>query len=359
MDQADVIVIGAGVAGAAAARALAKTGRDVLLFEQFDLGHARGSSHGTSRIFRFSYDDPMYVRMAMEALPLWRELESEIGETLIVTLGGIDCGKHVGKHADAMDQSGARYEVLSPGRVAERFPRLRVPEGPDILFHPDAGIALADKALRAFISSARNAGAEVRERSAVRELAADGRRAIVSTDGATLAANVAIVTVGAWAGPLLEGVGIELPVVPTRETVAYFRMDEELGSPTIVDWRQTGQPGDVGDAALYSLPSPGVGIKAGEHHAGPVTDPNDVGAVSDESVERISRWVAERYPTADPEPLTAETCIYTNTSDERFVLERYGPIVVGSACSGHGFKFGPLTGRRLAELAGEPAHAAS
>jgi sarcosine oxidase len=323
----------------------------VLLLEQFELHHTRGSSHGTSRIFRFAYDDPTFVRMAMEALPLWRDLEAETGETLILGLGGIDCGKDISKHAHALELCGAPYEVISPAAVGERFPRLRLSGERDVLLHPDAGIAFADRALRAFISSAKAAGAEVGERRPVRELRTDGSRAIVASDDATYSADVAVVTAGAWAKALLEPVGIDLPVVPTRETVAYFAMDDELSCPTIVDWREP--------TAFYSLPSPGVGIKAGEHHAGPVTDPDEAGAVDEGSVERISRWIAERYPAADPQPVSAETCIYTNTVDESFVIDRHGPIVVGSACSGHGFKFGPLTGARLADLATVPARASS
>jgi sarcosine oxidase len=351
MDRVEAVVIGAGVAGSAAARALAQGGREVLVLEQFELNHTRGSSHGTSRIFRFSYDDPTYVRMAMEALPLWRDLEAETGESLILRLGGIDCGKDISVHARALELCGAAHEVISPAAVSKRFPRLRLSGDRDVLLHPDAGIAVADKALGAFISSARAAGAEVGERRPVRELGTDGGRAIVVTDDATYSADVAVVTAGAWARSLLEPVGIDLPVVPTRETVAYFSMADELSCPTIVDWREP--------SAFYSLPSPGVGIKAGEHHAGPVTDPDEPGDVDEDSVERISEWIAERYPAADPHPVAAETCIYTNTADESFVFERHGPIVVGSACSGHGFKFGPLTGARLAELATAPARATS
>jgi sarcosine oxidase len=357
VQKVDVAVVGTGVAGSAAARALAHAGRKVVVFEQFELGHARGSSHGTSRIFRFSYDDPTFVRMAMEALPLWRELEGEVGERLIVALGGIDCGKDIDSHVRALAECGADHEVLNAEQASTRFSRLRLPAAQHVLFHPDAGIALADRALRAFISSARAAGADVQDRTKVRELAVDGSRAILSTDRDTFSAEVAVIAAGAWARDLLRPVGVDLPVVATRETVAYFSMTDELSIPTIVDWMEFGVGHEWGDTALYGLPSPGLGIKAGEHHAGPVTDPNEVGDVSDESVERIARWVSERYPDADPNPVTAETCIYTNTDDERFLLERHGPFVVASACSGHGFKFGPLTGLRLAQLAGESVSA--
>jgi sarcosine oxidase len=102
---------------------------------------------------------------------------------------------------------------------------------------------------------------------------------------------------------------------------------------------------------MYSLRDPEAGLKVGVHHAGPEADPNEPGEPDPQLLERISDWVARTYPDADPEPVEAETCLYTNTVDESFVLERHGRIVVGSACSGHGFKFAPAVGDRLAGLA--------
>ena len=102
---------------------------------------------------------------------------------------------------------------------------------------------------------------------------------------------------------------------------------------------------------MFSLHDPVYGLKVGAHHAGTETNPDEIGEPDAALVERISAWVAERLPNADPEPLLAETCLYTTTPDERFILERRGRIVIGSACSGHGFKFAPAVGKRLADLA--------
>jgi sarcosine oxidase len=343
---ADAVVVGAGVMGSATARSLARSGVDVVLLERFALGNARGSSHGRSRIFRFSYPDRRYVRMAMEALPLWREVEEDAGEELLRTTGGLDFGPAMQDHAEALGAEGARLELLDEADVATRFPFLRPPEGP-ALFQPDAGFVRADRAVAAFVKTAASAGAEVvPERPAV-SLRAEGRHAVVETEEETYRASVAVVTAGGWARALLGPAGIHLPVRPTRETVGYFVLDESLPVPALVEWNEP---------AGYALRSPGQGIKAGEHGTGPQTDPNDEGTPDPASLERLGRWVRSRFPDADPEPHLAETCIYTNTDDESFVLERYGPIVVGSACSGHGFKFAPWIGRRLAGLAtGEPA----
>lgn len=346
MEKVDTLIVGAGVAGSAAARALARSGRDVLVLERFSIGHSRGSSHGKSRIFRLAYENPAFVRMAQAALPLWREVEAEAGQDLIVTTGGLDCSDDLSRHVGAVEECGVAYELLDDAELSKRFPLLSLSAGTKAVFQPDAGIALADKAVRALIASALAGPAELHEDEPVRELQVENGRAIVATDLETYSAGAVVVTAGAWAKELLAPIGIELPVVPTRETVAYYSMTDELSVPTIVDWAAAGHGGHV----VYALPSPGDGIKAGEHHAGPTTDPNEVGEIDPASVARISEWVAARFPQANPEPMHAETCIYTNTSDERFILERHGPIVVGSACSGHGFKFGPLTGNRLADL---------
>ena len=146
-------------------------------------------------------------------------------------------------------------------------------------------------------------------------------------------------TAGSWIGRFFS----DLPLKVTRETVAFFR--QESVPPSIVEL------GTGGDHLMFSLHDPVYGLKAGAHHAGTVTDPDDLGEPDPALVERISSWVAERLPNADPEPVLVETCLYTTTPDERFILERRGNVVIGSACSGHGFKFAPAVGKRLADLA--------
>jgi sarcosine oxidase len=339
--RVEAVVIGAGVMGTATARALARAGREVVLVERFRIGHRRGSSHGRSRIFRFSYGDRRYVRMAMEALPLWRELEDESGEELLRTTGGLDLGPTALDHAAALGAEGAAFEVLDRAQAARRFPFIAFPPGP-VLFQPDAGIVLADRAVEGFARTARAAGAEILEDRQATGIRPDGVQAVVETAEETYRAPVAVVTAGGWARGLLAPAGIDVPVRATRETVAYFRLAEDVAVPAVVEWTEP---------AGYALRSPGQGIKAGEHGTGPDTDPNLGGAPDPAAVERVAGWIRARFPDADREPHLAETCIYTNTADQSFILERRGPIVVGSACSGHGFKFAPWIGRRLAELA--------
>jgi sarcosine oxidase len=341
----DVVVVGTGVMGAATSWALATKGRSVLALERFQIGHKRGSSHGTSRIFRFSYPDPGYVAMAQESLPLWRSLESETGRSVLVTTGGIDLGKNVGQHVDALAACDARFEVLSSDEARRRWDFAAFADGNEVLFQPDAGIVLAHEAWSAFAEQAQAGGVETR--SGVRVIGLEERpdRVVVRTEGEVFEASGVVVTSGAWAKDLLSTAGIALETVPTRETIAYFESEGEGPMPSIVDW---------GDPSVYALATERPHrIKLGEHHAGPTTDPEEEGAPDEASVARLRRWVERSLPGARPEPLAAETCIYTNTPDEGFVLERHGRIVVGSPCSGHGFKFAPLIGRRLATLASE------
>ena len=338
----DFVVIGAGVMGSATARALARTGTRTLLLEQFQLGHTRGSSHGQARIFRFSYRDAQYVAMAQEALGLWRDLESESKRTLIRITGGLDMGAGIQENAAALDECGASYEMLDGAELVRRFPAVRAPEGEAVLFSPDSGVTAADDAVRTLATSAREHGCELRERVRVEGLEPRDVSVTISTEDGPIEAGSCVVAAGGWARGLLATAGIDLPVRPTRETVAYFRLDDPV--PTVVDW---------GHPTAYALPDPSLGLKAGEHIAGPLTDPDRPGTPDVDSVKKISAWVAEHYPGAAPEPHHMETCIYTNTDDEHFILERHGPIVVGSPCSGPGFKFAPLVGKRLAALATE------
>ena len=339
--RAEVVVVGAGVMGASTALALARRNVDVVLLEQFSVGHERGSSHGPSRIFRLSYPDPVFVEMAIESLTMWREYERSLNETLLTTTGGLDVGTGAQANAGALTECGVDFEMMDSGQLSERFPSLQTLPSERALFQKDGGIVHADAAVTSFVRGARDLGARVIDGSRVDAIEPSDAGVVVHVGSERFEADRAVVTAGAWARPLLASAGIDLPVTPTRETVAYFRL-EGPAPPTLVEW---------GDPAVYCLASPGEGLKAGEHIAGPLADPDEVGEPDEKSVDRLARWVATRWPGADPRPLRTQTCLYTNTTDQSFILEGHGPVVVGSPCSGHGFKFAPLIGRRLAELA--------
>ncbi|HJU47325.1 MAG TPA: N-methyl-L-tryptophan oxidase [Gaiellaceae bacterium] len=355
--DADIVVVGAGVTGLATAYELARAGRDVLVLEQDAVGNKRGSSHGSSRIFRLAYGDERYVRLAQRALEGWRQLEAASEVQLLVQTGGLDIGPGSSAIAQALTACGVACEVLTGATASERW-SIAFGRDEQVVFQADGGIVRADAAVRALAAGARTAGAELREQTRVDALELVPEAVRIAFHGGTIDARAVVVTAGAWAPGLLGPAGIELPVVPTRETVSYFSLPAVEELPPVIDWATTATP-EYGilrpGQASYALPAPGVGLKAGLHHSGPVADPTETGAPEENAVRWASRWVASRFPEADPSPLATETCLYTNTADESFVLERHGRVVVGSVCSGHGFKFAPTVGRTLATLARQAA----
>jgi sarcosine oxidase len=325
--RGEVAVVGAGVMGLATAWALARRGHDVVVHEQFEVGHTRGSSHGRSRIFRLAYMDAEWVRLAQEALPLWRELERESGETLLELHGLVEIVTDLQESsAPTLEACGVHWERLDAKEAERRYP-IRVPDGSFAVVQPEAGIVRVDRALPALAR-----GLDIRERSR-----------ITAVDD--LDADVIVVTAGSWVNDLLTP---PLPVRVTRETVCYFRLAEPGPVPSLVSFKPERHVHD-----MYALADPLHGLKVGAHHAGPEVDPDVPGDPDDGLVEQIVSWTRGIFHLADSSPAAAETCLYTSTQDERFVLERRGRTVVGSACSGHGFKFAPAIGERLAALAVE------
>jgi sarcosine oxidase len=312
-----VAVVGAGIMGAATAWHLARRGADVVVHEQFERDHVRGSSHGRSRIFRVAYPDPEWVRLAEEAYAGWKELDPAV----LGLYGLIEIAPDAAfTSAQALQECGFACRFLEADEA--RAHGAAVPDGWAALHVPDAGITLSDAARHAFLD-----GIDVRYGSRVDDLD-------------DLDADTVVVTAGSWTGRFFP----DLPLKVTRETVAYFRLDGEP-RPSIVELDENRAH------AMFSLHDPVHGLKAGAHHAGAVADPDEPAEPDAALVERIASWVAERLPDADPQPILAQTCLYTTTPDERFVLERRGRVVIGSACSGHGFKFAPAVGKRLADLA--------
>jgi sarcosine oxidase len=346
MERADVVIVGGGAVGTAAARALAGRGRAVTLLERGPIGHADGSSGGPTRIFRLSYDLPDYVRMARAALRAWRELEAEAGEDLMVTTAGIDVGSGARVAADALAACGEAFAWLDADAVAERWPALRLAAGETALVQEDGGVCLAERTVHAQARLARARGADVREATPALAIEPVGDGVEVRTADAAIRADVVVVAAGAWAGPLLATVDIDVPLTPTLEQVTYLRLTNPSPLPTVIDWTEDGS------AAPYAVPDPtdAGAFKIALHGAGPAVDPDrDPRDADDVRRARVVDHAAMRFA-----PHTVggtDTCLYTRTPDEDFVLDRVGPVVVASPCSGHGFKFTPLLGELVADLA--------
>ena len=319
-----VAVIGGGVMGLATGWALKRRGHEPVVYEQFEVGNPHGSSHGRSRIFRLAYAEDHYVRLAQEALALWRELEGETGETLLELYGLVEIVSSLEEStAETLERCAVAWERLDREEAERRYP-IRVPEGSFAVVQPEAGIARADKALDAFRREL-----DVREHTRANPDEVD--------------ADVVVVTAGSWVNELLDE---PLPVKVTRETVCYFRPEAGRPIPSVVSFKPSSYTHE-----MYSLYDPVYGLKVGAHHAGKEADPNVPGEPEAHLIERITEWANKTYRLAEREAVGLDTCMYTTTADEAFILERRGRIVVGSPCSGHGFKFAPAIGERLADLA--------
>ena len=365
MPHYDAIVVGGGVMGCATAYHLAKRGRRVLLLEQFAIGHDRGSSHGHSRIFRLVYDAPDYVRLAQAAFPLWRALERDSGTDLLLQTGGLDYALRGTPSFDSTRTTlaalGIEFEQLDRAAVVQRFPQFQMPDDIVAIYQRHSGILDANRCVATLAAEARRHGADLCENAPVRQLRAVGAGVEVHTDTAGYAADRLVVTVGAWARPLLRQLGLDLPLTVTREQVAYFAprsLNDEPGDPD--QFAPSRFPIFIHHAvegpAAYGFPIFGLpGVKVAFHQRGPVIEPENEQRTADSTVsaalhDYLSRWI----PGAAGALLFNQTCRYTNTPDAHFIIDRHPEhpqIVIGSPCSGHGFKFGVLIGAILADLA--------
>jgi len=353
-DRVDVVIIGAGLAGSASAWALARRGRSVVVLEAFQPGHRRGSSHGSARIFRRAYPDPLYVRLTGQAQRLWQQLADEVGEELVLTTGGLDFGpaREQEKMHEILRASGVAVELLPPAAATERWPGVAFGSAP-VMFHPDAGVIDTERAMTAMRALAEAHGAQIHYGTPVLSVSASAAGATVRTPGQSWYAPAVVVAAGAWLGPLLGSEVSLPPLVVTQQQAFHFAPRVPAAPQPLFIYR--------GEIDVYGLLAgrdgevPGA-IKIGKHADGPVTTGDDRdGIVSPASREEVLAFVRRTFVDLDPDPVGELTCLYTSTANEDFILDRYGPFVICSACSGHGAKFAPLTGQIAADLAvGDP-----
>ena len=340
------MVVGAGLAGSAAAWALSRRGRSVVLLEQFGARHDRGSSHGSARIVRRAYGDAFYTDLTGRAFELWREVELASGQTLLRMLGGLDFGprRNVPAVAAALAASQVRHEVMPAGEAQRRWPGM-VFEG-DVVFHEQGGTVDAALAVETFV---RQACGDTRYNAVVRSVGTDGR--VTLADGEVIHANAVVVAAGAWVEALV-GAAVDLPpLVVTQQQVFHFPRRDRAQAPwpSVIHYE--------GSNPVYHLAGGGHGApdddrKSGQHDGGVTTtaDRRDgvVPAAAQASmIDYVRRWL----PGLSDVPTSGTTCLYTETPSEDFVLDRVGALIVCSPCSGHGAKFAPLIGELVADLA--------
>ena len=353
-------MIGAGLLGLSAAWSLSRRGWSVDVLEAAGaVGHAQSGSKGDARIFRLGYREPRYVEMALAARTRWRDLEGIAGRTLLHETGQFSFGPadEIDAVAEALAQHGQPVERLTAHEAAARCPGLSI--GGPALFEPASGVLVADACLQALRDTGAftvHTGAEVIE---LRSTASGA--AVACADGHVVDADVAVDCAGPRALALLGAARPPALVAPpSLPQVAYFGPTEEGGTdathlPVFIEW---------GDAMVYGLPVFGSGahggtFKVSHHTPGPRLDAYAPAAQTASAVDPddpalltvLTDAVRRLLPGLDPDPVASERCVYDNSPDTDFVLDRAGNVVVGCGTSGHGFKFGPLLGEVLADLA--------
>lgn len=352
--RTEFAVIGGGLTGLATAWALRRRGREAVVLEQAQVGHRNGGSHGACRIFRLGYDDPGYVVLAARARQPWAELEDACGERLLHPTPQLTFGPRLPQVRAAMRQAGAACDLIPARAAAERFPGVAVTG--QVLLEPESAVIAADRALAALAALAGGVQTEVR----VTALADDGRRVRVSSTAGDLEAERVVVCAGPWTARLLATAGIAMPGSATLEQAAYLAPGTQA-SPADPDPVRGNAAGAAvmpifvhyGGEFRYGLPVPGSDwYKVGVHHGGTPAEPDHQDHAEDARLSRHIEQVARAFlPGLDPRPRAVERCIYDNSPDADFIVDRIGNVVIGSGTSGHGFKFGPLLGEWLASLA--------
>lgn len=356
----DVLVVGGGVNGLAAAWSLARLGAGrVALIERFRIGHDRGSSHGKSRIARSAYGEASYVRLASRAFAEeWPRLERDAGRTLLHRTPVLFFGPPEGSlaaYASAVREAGADVESVPPADARRLAPQFRFEGSDDVLVDRTAGLVAAADTIESLETLVRAAGVEVAEDTRVLGVEPRTGHVEVTTDRGPFDADRVIVTAGAWTSRLVPRLAPRLAVA--RQTIGYFEIEGGAPSARLGAFPVWCHMGATVNDFHYGLPSFGRdGVKAAQHVTSERDeDPETVSREPDErSLAELREFLDRELAVRIVRRVGAETCLYTNTPTEDFVIGALPDeprIVVGSACSGHAFKFAPLTGRALAEIA--------
>ncbi|MBX3070127.1 MAG: N-methyl-L-tryptophan oxidase [Thermomicrobiales bacterium] len=354
----DVIVIGCGGIGSAAAYWLARAGASVLCLEQFELGHHNGSSQDHSRIIRRSYHDPNYTVLARPAYELWDQIEQESGVHLVTKCGGLDFErlgttgpKDLSHCAAAMTEQGVPFEELDAKALMERWPQLTLDSDVRGLFQPDGGLVDPGKSIAVHVALARLHGAEIKESTAVTGLKSTSAGVEVVTSGGTFGAQHVVLTCGAWTNDLLGHLGLRWPLTITQEQVTYF------ATPHIADFAPNRFPVWIWRAPteFYGFPVYGeVATKAGQDVGGPeVTTETRTFEPDAPTRQRLVDFLLQTMPGFVGPELYTKTCLYTMPPDRNFVIDfvpGYENVSV-VADAAHAFKFATLIGKIMSELA--------
>jgi len=352
----DVIVIGAGSMGMSAGYYLARRGVRTLMIDAFDPPHDQGSHHGDTRIIRFAYSDgEIYVPLILRAYELWKQLQEESGNRVFMQTGTLAIGAVDSSLVQNAKKSAALFrlplDIFEPDEVERRWPGIRMPDGYVGCWEHTAGVLFTNNSIRAYKTLAQaypNASLRV-EKVEKAELHRDG--VSVYTEAGVYRASRLVVTAGAWLGKLLPSAN--LPLTPVRKTFAWFDAPETLyGSDRFPAFIISDE-----NRFYYGFPSiDGQGLKIGRHDGGQPVDPDKLNrkfGIYPEDEGDVREPLRKFMPEADRELKQGKVCLYTNTPDEHFIIDRhpeYPHVVIAGGCSGHGYKFCSVIGEILSQL---------
>ncbi|MDA1052220.1 MAG: N-methyl-L-tryptophan oxidase [Planctomycetota bacterium] len=356
MSTYDVIVLGTGGVGSAAAFHLARRGASVLGLDRFPGGHANGSSHGETRIIRKAYfEHPDYVPLLNRTYELWAELEQRSSGKLYHEVGLIEVGPPDGVVVPGVLASARQHQLrldeLTDREVAERFPGFVVPAGSVAVFERRAGFLLVERCVLAHLAEATKCGAELRTGETIRDWQANATGVTVRTDTDMYSARKLVIAAGAWAGDLLNELGIKLRVL--RKHLHWYACDDaryraDHGCPAFFYETPAGY--------LYGFPQiDEYGVKVADHSGGTwVGDPlTDDKSTEPRDVERVEHFLREYLPGVSTKSQRHAVCYYTMSPDEHFIVDRHPDhdnVAFAAGLSGHGFKFTSVLGEVLADL---------
>jgi sarcosine oxidase len=363
--MADVLVVGLGAMGSAALYQLARRGVSAIGIDRFTPPHARGSSHGESRITRQAIGEgEEYVPFALRSHEIWRELEADTGRSLLSPIGGLiigrrtDSGIHghsdfIGRTIAAARRFGIEHDVLTPSEVSQRFPQFQLAGDETCYYEPGAGFLRPEECVLAQLNRARALGAGIQTGETVTRVSADATGITVVTNSATYSAGRVIVTAGAWVPHLLGGAYQKVLRVYPQTLYWFAPNDAEAFAPgrfPIFIWRH----GAGADDHFYGFPMVGAGVKVATEQFIHTVNPDDVRQTpTGEDAQRMhDAHVSGHLAGVSARCLHAVTCLYTVTPNFGFVIDRHpewAQVLVASPCSGHGFKHSAAVGEALAE----------